>query len=102
MQKAKADIPKTFHRKLYRLRQCLHAHSNLIRIAPSGRPVVARKELQRGSIQDFMRFLYLWHKGQALPSGVKEIVEALHSFGASSCLLSNSNARDVLHGRASV
>jgi hypothetical protein len=105
IQQVKADIPKKFHGKIERLSQYLHQYPNLIRVAPSGRPLVAGKELQHGNITDIIGSLYLWPKSQPLPLGVKDVIGALHSVGTPSYLLSNSNVRalynmaEQAHGR---
>jgi hypothetical protein len=97
IQKVKADIPKRFHGKIDRLSQHLYDYPNLIRIAPSGRPLVAGKELEHGNIQDIIRSLYVWPRSQPLPSGVKEVIEALRSVHTPSYLLSNSNVRELYY-----
>ena len=79
MQRVMAEIPKMFHAKVATLGHYLKAHPNLIRVTPTGRPIVAGKEIQRAHIIDIMRSLYLWPKSQALPSGVKEVIGALHA-----------------------
>ena len=97
MQRVMAEIPKKFHAKVATLGHYLKAHPNLIRVTPTGRPIVAGKEIPRAHIMDIMRSLYLWPKSQALPSGVKEVIEALHAVGAPSHLLSNSAVRTMYH-----
>ena len=97
MQRVMAEIPKKFHAKVATLGHYLKAHPNLIRVTPTGRPIVAGKEIPRAHIMDIMRSLYLWPKSQALPSGVKEVIEALHAVGAPSYLLSNSAVRTMYH-----
>jgi hypothetical protein len=95
MERVMADIPKKFHAKVTSLGRYLKANPNLIRVTPTGRPIVAGTELGRANIIDIMRSLYVWPKSQALPSGVKEVMEALHSAGAPSYLLSNSAVRTM-------
>ena len=97
MQRVMAEIPKKFHVKVATLGYYLKAHPNLIRVTPTGRPIVAGKEIMRAHIMDIMRSLYLWPKSQALPSGVKEVIEALHAIGAPSHLLSNLAVRTMYH-----
>jgi hypothetical protein len=94
-QEVRAGMPKRFHNKLSILCEYLNSYPNLIRVTPSGRAIVAGKELQRGNILDIMRSLYIWPKSQALPSGVKEVIEAFQSVGAPSYLMSNSNIRPI-------
>ena len=95
MERVMADIPKKFHTNFTRLGRYLQANPDLIRITQAGRPIVAGQELGRAHISDIMRSLYTWPKSQPLPSGVKEVIEALHSAGTPSYLLSNTAVRTM-------
>ena len=95
MERVMADIPQKFHTNFAKLGRYLQANPDLIRITQAGRPIVAGQELGRANISDIMRSLYVWPKSQALPSGVKEVIEALHSAGAPSYLLSNAAVRTM-------
>lgn len=95
MQRVMEAIPKQYRAKAATLGNYLKAHPNLIRVTPSGRPIVAGKEIEHAHITDVMRSLYLWPRSQALPRGVKEVLQALHSIDAPSYLLSNSAVREA-------
>jgi hypothetical protein len=93
MQKVMSEIPKKFHNKIATLGNYLSARPNLIRVSPSGQPIVAGKEIPHAHIMDIMRSLYIWPRSQPLPSGLDEVIAALRSAGAPSYLLSNSTVR---------
>ena len=95
MERVMTDIPQKFHTNFAKLGRYLQANPDLIRITQAGRPIVAGQELGRANISDIMRSLYVWPKSRALPSGVKEVIEALHSAGAPSYLLSNTAVRTM-------
>ena len=93
MQRIMAAIPKQFRMKAATLGDYLKAHPDLIRVTPEGRPIVSGTEMRHANIVDIMRSLYIHSKRQALPSGTKEVIEALHSAGIPSYLLSNPTVR---------
>jgi hypothetical protein len=97
MQRVMAVIPKKFHAKFARLGEYLKGHPNLIRFTPTGRPIVSGREIQRAHIMDIMRSLYTWPKSQALPTGLNEVIQALHLAGAPSHVLSNADALRMYH-----
>jgi hypothetical protein len=93
MQKVMSEIPKKFHNKIATLGNYLSARPDLIRVSPSGEPIVAGKQIPHAHIMDIMRSLYIWPRSQPLPSGLNEVIAALRSAGAPSYLLSNSTVR---------
>jgi hypothetical protein len=97
MQKVMSVIPKKFHAKFARLGEYLKFHPGLIRFTPTGRPIVSGREIQHAHIMDIVRSLYLWPKTQALPTGLREVIEALHLAGAPSHVLSNADALRMYH-----
>ena len=95
MQRVIEAVPKQYRAKAAALGNYLKAHPNLIRVTPTGHPIVAGVEMQHSNIMDIMRSLYVWPKSQAHPRGTKEVVEALHSIGVPSFLLSNPAVRTM-------
>ena len=95
MERVMAEIPKKFHGKVATLGRYLKANPDLIRVTPQGQPIVAGRQLPSANLIDIMRSLYIWPKSHSLPSGVKEVMEALRSAGAPSYLLSNTAVRTM-------
>ena len=95
MERVMAEIPKTFRGRFTTLGRYLKANPDLIRVTPQGQPIVAGRQLPSAHIIDIMRSLYIWPKTQTLPSGVREVMEALRSAGAPSYLLSNTAVRTM-------
>jgi hypothetical protein len=54
--------------------------------------------MRHGNIIDIMRSLYIHSKRHALPSSTKAVVEALHSAGIPSHLLSNPTVGGTVYG----
>jgi hypothetical protein len=95
MQRVMGAIPKQYRAKAAMLGNYLKTHPDLIRVTSTGRPMVFGTELRNANIIDIMRSLYVWPRSQALPPGTKEVVEALHSAGVPSYLLSNTAIRTM-------
>ena len=93
MQRMMQVIPKRFHAKLATLRTYLNTRPGLIRVTPTGRPIVAGIEIPNANIVDIIRSLYVWSKSAIHPRGTKEVLDALDLIGAPSYLLSNPAAR---------
>ena len=97
MERVMEVIPKQFRSKVAILGNYLKAHPNLIRFTPTGHPIVSGMQIPNANIVDVIRSLYMWPRSQPLPRGAKEVVEALHSIGIPTTLLSNSAVRTMYH-----
>jgi hypothetical protein len=97
LQRVIQALPKKFHNKFEALATYLKSHPDIIRVTPTGRPIVAGVEMKESNIVDIMRSLYAWPKTQAHPRGTKEVVQALYSIGVPSVLLSNAAVRMMYH-----
>ena len=91
-------VPQQFRARVAQLGKYLKAHPNLIRFTSSGRAIVGGMEIHNSNIIDVMRSIYYMRKGQPLPRGTKEVIQALHSVGVPSFLFSSAAARAVYHG----
>jgi hypothetical protein len=92
MQRIAELLPPRNRNKALLLENFLKPHPSLIRISSTGRPITGGKEIHGANILDIVRSLYVWRKGQPLPRGATDVIQALQSVGVPSGLLSTSSA----------
>jgi hypothetical protein len=92
MQRIAELLPPRNRGKVGLLEKFLKPHPSLIRISSAGRPIIGGKEVQGANIVDIMRSLYVWRKGEELPRGASDVIQALQSVGVPSGLLSTTSA----------